>query len=406
MKFDPHGKAKRLRSAIEKLKAGTYPISKANSKLIVDFHRDLVTENLSAQRLYKYVETLIQIAKKVKKPIRNMTKNQIKAFVIEIASETRYSQWTKHDYKCVLRRVFKWLRGNNEFYPEEVSWIKIHVRDQHKLPEDLLTEEEVKRIISETKSLREKALIHCLYESGCRISELLTLQLKNIKFDEYGAVIIVSGKTGDRRVRLVASVPALASWLDAHPYKDNPEAYFFVRKSYRSDNGPVPYRYTYAARIIKNLAKQVGIKKRVHMHLFRHSRATALANKLTEAQMKEYFGWVQGSDMAATYVHLSGRDVDKAILGLYGLKKDEKKEKEKFAPVECPRCSLSGSPASKFCTRCGYPLSVDAAMGMENGGKKANSLMNQLMKDPEFREIMLKKIMEKGLGSEIFEVKE
>ncbi|MBD3210268.1 hypothetical protein GF318_02700 [Candidatus Micrarchaeota archaeon] len=46
-----------------------------------------------------------------------------------------------------------------------------------------------------------------------------------------------------------------------------------------------------------------------------------MANKLTEARMKACFGWVQGSDMAGVYVHLSGRDVDKAILGTYGMEK-------------------------------------------------------------------------------------
>jgi len=42
--------------------------------------------------------------------------------------------------------------------------------------------------------------------------------------------------------------------------------------------------------------------------------------------MKQYFGWVQGSDMASVYVHLSGRDVDNALLKLNGLEvKEEKK---------------------------------------------------------------------------------
>jgi hypothetical protein len=35
--------------------------------------------------------------------------------------------------------------------------------------------------------------------------------------------------------------------------------------------------------------------------------------------MKEYFGWVQSSDMASVYVHLSGRDVDSALLKLHGM---------------------------------------------------------------------------------------
>jgi integrase/recombinase XerD len=39
-----------------------------------------------------------------------------------------------------------------------------------------------------------------------------------------------------------------------------------------------------------------------------------MTNYLTEAQMNIYFGWAQGSDMHGVYVHLSGRDVNDAIL--------------------------------------------------------------------------------------------
>jgi len=39
---------------------------------------------------------------------------------------------------------------------------------------------------------------------------------------------MVSGKTGDRRVRIIASVPALASWLDIHPNRNNPNAPLWI----------------------------------------------------------------------------------------------------------------------------------------------------------------------------------
>jgi len=43
--------------------------------------------------------------------------------------------------------------------------------------------------------------------------------------------------------------------------------------------------------------------------------------------MCEYFGWIQGSDMPSTYVHLSGRDIDNAILRIHGkLPKENGKE--------------------------------------------------------------------------------
>ncbi|HDS45716.1 MAG TPA: hypothetical protein ENN68_06465 [Methanomicrobia archaeon] len=49
------------------------------------------------------------------------------------------------------------------------------------------------------------------------------------------------------------------------------------------------------------------MKKRVNPHNFRHSWSTHLASRLTESQMEEYSGWVQGSKMLSIYVYLSGR---------------------------------------------------------------------------------------------------
>jgi integrase/recombinase XerD len=44
-----------------------------------------------------------------------------------------------------------------------------------------------------------------------------------------------------------------------------------------------------------------------------------MANYLTEAKMNAYFGWIQGSDMPSIYVHLSGRDIDDAVLKANGI---------------------------------------------------------------------------------------
>lgn len=123
--------------------------------------------------------------------------------------------------------------------------------------------------------------------------------------------------------------------MEHHPHKGNPEAYVWVRNLHKGAKDPLPMRYVNAMMLIRRLAKKAGLKKRVNPHAFGHCRATFLANMFTEAQMKEYTGWVQGSDMASVYVHLSGRDVDNAILGAYGLKGQDTKEIEKFKPVAC-----------------------------------------------------------------------
>ena len=82
----------------------------------------------------------------------------------------------------------------------------------HTLPEEILAPEDIKGISSAATNPRNRAMVAVLYESGCRIGEFLGLKLKNVEFDIHGAVIIVSGKTGMRRVRVsVLPVPAPAT---------------------------------------------------------------------------------------------------------------------------------------------------------------------------------------------------
>jgi hypothetical protein len=246
----------------------------------------------------------------------------------------------------------------------------------------------VKRLVESASHPRDKGLILVLYESGCRPGEILTLRIKHVQFDEYGAVLIVNGKTGHRRVRIIASAPALATWMDNHPHKNNPESPLWVSIGVRN-NGSI-LKYGAAKDVLKKLAVKAGIRKRIYPYLFRHSRATRLANALTDAQLKQLFGWVQDSRMASTYVHLSGRDVDSALLKLHGIQINDEEKQEKFGVVLCPRCKNKNSPASKFCNACGLGLHMKFVMELDDARIKADRLMTELVKRPEVLDVLIK----------------
>lgn len=223
---------------------------------------------------------------------------------------------------------------------------------------------------------------------------MLGLRLKHVDFDDYGAVIRVYGKTGSRRVRLVSSVPHLSNWIEHHPRKGN-EDYLWVNVG--TTNHGKRTGYQNARKLLKQIARKAGIEKAVNPHSFRHSRATHLANKLTEAQMKEYFGWVQGSDMASIYVHLSGRDVDNAILRIHGkLSKDEEKKEEELKTRECPRCYHENSPEARFCNRCRLALDEKTALELEKRKKEFTSIMTpgiiEKMIEEKVREMLKSRI--------------
>ena len=65
-------------------------------------------------------------------------------------------------------------------------------------------------------------------DSGARIGEILSRNVGNVEFDQYGAIMIVDAKTGQRRIRLTACVGDLQSWINNHPMKEDPEAPLFI----------------------------------------------------------------------------------------------------------------------------------------------------------------------------------
>jgi len=389
---DIHNYKKRLERTLEKVKNSN--ISKQNKKDIFDFHNFCFSIGIGHAKIQRYVFDLEKIAGLLKKDFRKCKKGDIQKIIIEL-EKTDYSPETKRGLRIALKKFFKWLRGTEDkgVYPEEVKWISTtNKNNNHKLPEDLLTEEEIIQMINYAKNERDKAFISVLYESGCRAGEILTLKIKNISFDELGAKITVSGKTGSRRIRLVSSEAYLKEWLNKHPDKDNPEAFVWVRENSKDEL----VGYTRVRQLLSKIAKKSGVKKSVNPHSFRHARASYLANFLTEAQLKEVFGWTQASKMASIYVHLSGRDTDKAILKVYGKKlKDEKDTKSLLTPKVCPRCKTTNEATNIFCKRCGIPLDEktrNEIIKQEIERKESDKVMNELVKDKEILKLLIEKI--------------
>jgi site-specific recombinase XerD len=328
---DIYNRKQTMENLLQKLNSSR--ISKTNKELVTGFYNQCIAEGLSVARINKYLYSLILLARLLKKDFNKAKKDDIVRLAVDIEKNGNWSEYTKQHYKVVIKKFYKWLNGGED-YPKEVKWIKTTVKNNNKkLPNEILTEDEIYRMVKAADNSRDKALILVLYESGCRISEVINLKIKDISFDEYGTILIVTGKTGERRIRLVKGYganEALKIWLDSHPFKDNKEAYVWLSLSTNSRLEPIGYRGVY--KVLAEIGKKCGITKPLNPHAFRHARATHLANVLTEAQMKEMFGWTQGSKMASIYVHLSGRDVDKALIEKFG-SVEIKKEKEKLNDV-------------------------------------------------------------------------
>lgn len=390
-KRDIYGNSKKLDWWIRRIKASDF--AEATKKEILDFFDNCSATGLSLHRITFYADRLYPLANMLGKPFKEASRADIEAILAKIERNDKLSHATKGIYKVTLKKFYKWLEGNGTVCPEKVAWIKIREGGNHMLPEDLLTKEDIEKLVDAAENPRDKALISLLYETGCRIGEIASLQIKNISFDEYGAVLIVNGKTGMRRVRIIVSVHYLTTWLEHHTEKQNPNAYVWTKLT-REHGKPMDYD-TIRCQIAK-IAHKAGVKKRVNPHSFRHARATELAKMgLNEVQMSAYLGWVPNTDMAGTYIHLSGADLDNTLLSAYGIKKpDEQNTKQK-----CARCFKLNTIQARFCEGCGMPLSLRAAVEMEDKrvefDKKISTIMT-LLKDTDVQEFLADKLASKS----------
>ena len=260
-------------------KANWVGVGKENEQTLVDFDREKAAQGASEGTRYMYLFCVTKVAKHFKgKPFKKLAKSDLIDF---------FEKWKAYKSACIkvsVKAFYKWLYGGT--YPEQVSWLKTHGFERRKLPSDILTQEEVKKLADSTLNPRDRALIMLLYESGARAGELIGLNIRDLTFDEYGAVIMLDGKTGMRRVRVLDSVPDLKVWLNNHPNSKNPDAALFPElrgKFNRLGN------HATLAHILKSAKMRSGLQKRIYPHIFRHSRATHLAKDFTEQELKSMF---------------------------------------------------------------------------------------------------------------------
>ena len=355
---------------------------------IKEFVDDIRLAGLSVNRQYFYAIRLRQIASLIPDTFLNPSEADMKKVLSRLLSgkigrrvkghnhSGTYSEWEIENYKSTLKKFYAWhLKDQNLSC---IAWIKTNNHPNKNVkPDNMITEEEIEKLVGVLKNARDKALTYALYDSGCRIGELLTLRNKDIAFDEYGAILSVTGKTGYRKVRVVGnSISYLREWQNSHPLRDDPNAWFFC--GIESENRGKKLEHANVYKFLRKGLKEAKIERRIYPHLFRHTRATILASRVTEAPLEAQMGWVHGSRMTQTYVHLSGRDQDIAILKAYGIAVKEEKPIESQKPSLCPRCKEPNDPKARFCWKCGMIL--DRSLTEKKLKDEAKEIESAIMK--------------------------
>lgn len=181
-----------------------------------------------------------------------------------------------------------------------VNGVKLD-RAEKKLPE-IMTGKEVDLLLSQAvntdpKGCRDKAMLELLYATGIRVSELIGLNIDDVNLDI--GILHCSGSKNDRVIPIyptaVAAIHDYINRVRSVTLLDRDEQALFVNM-----NGTRMTRQGFW-KIIKQYAKQAGIKKDITPHTLRHSFAAHLLEN--GAQLKDIQEMLGHSDISSTQVY-------------------------------------------------------------------------------------------------------
>ncbi len=176
-----------------------------------------------------------------------------------------------------------------------------------KLPQ-VLTVQEIDQLINaidltKPEGQRNRAIIETLYSCGLRVSELVNLKISNLFFDEN--FIKVTGKGNKQRLVPISNRAIYEITLYIENYRNNlnisPE---FRDILFLNRNGRKLTRNMIFL-IIKQTAKQAGIKKNISPHTLRHSFATHLIEGGADLRSVQQMLGHESIITTEIYTHLS-----------------------------------------------------------------------------------------------------
>lgn len=226
--------------------------------------RAMELKNLSHHTQRAYLAAVTGIARFYNQSPDKMTQEKIEDYLL----------YLKQDRGVAPNSCYGVLTGLRFFY-KHVTEKEIPVtysirRTPRKLPE-VLTMEDIWKIICSVKNLKHKMILMTTYSAGLRASETINLKPENID-SKTMLIKVEEGKGKKDRYTLLSK--KLLDELRTYYRKYRPGTYLFPSSYNKKKNRPLSYE---AIRMIyENARKKAGVKIGAGIHTLRHSFATHL----------------------------------------------------------------------------------------------------------------------------------
>ncbi len=344
--FDLNQKQKNVEDGIKNSK-----MSERN-KATLEGCKKYLLSRISVSRAVRYLYGCKTIAELYNKDFEDYTKADCDNVVNLLRqSPKKYKENTMNDFIGTLQMLFKYIDGitDKTQSPRCAHLIKKNVENKL-LKENLVTEEEVNRLIANAPTLQYRTILGLSFESGARPAEIRGIRLKDITKTERGYKIMIDGKTGVRPIFSITSAPLMTEWLQSRAFKEKDMPLFYNIK----DGKPCFCKHHAWSKMLDILSLKV-LGRKIPLYRLRHSRATILIQMgMQTAKVKNILGHARGSDtLEKTYLHLDDTDLENSYADAAGLARTEQKKIESTFVVKTCKCGVQIASYQKMCEKCG-----------------------------------------------------
>jgi site-specific recombinase XerD len=260
-----------------------------------DFGRILELKRYAPNTINIYLSMLRMFQKQVGEiPMHQLENPEIVAHAMKLVELKKYS---RSSHKQLLGALGLYLR---EMHQRKIDFSNIYpVRKQRRLPQ-ILSKEEITRMLEVTTNIKHKTMLMCLYGLGLRRSELLNMKVEDIDSDR-GVVHIKSAK--NNKDRLVPLSETLLRQLREYYRSYMPRNYLFQGLQGNQ------YSATSLLKVFHEACRKAQIQKKVTPHSMRHAYATHLMDAGTDVRIIQELLGHYSVKTTMIYTHVSTRSI-------------------------------------------------------------------------------------------------
>ena len=226
-------------------------------------------EGCSERTIQYYRTTAEHLLTRVKTPIRKMTTDEIRTYLVEYQQNGHCSKVTVDNIRRNISSFFSWLE--EEDYILKSPMRRIHKIKTKTVVKEVISDESMERMRDACTEIRDLAIIDLLYSTGIRVGELVQLNISDVDLEQRECIVFGKGEK-ERRVYFDAKAKVhLSEYLERRT-DDNPALFVTLDAPYeRLKISGVEIR-------LRKLGRSLSIE-RVHPHKFRRTMATRAIDK-------------------------------------------------------------------------------------------------------------------------------